>query len=287
VIRLFFYTLEVHLKQLCSLLKISVSLLFLFLQLTASGQFPAGTGAGADEAGMGYACIMKRGFWPSFKNQALLAVNTGPCAGFSYENRFGIKELGTRTIAILIPAGKAASSASWSSFGYPEFRRDVAGLGCGLTLSEKITAGVQVDYCSERTSGEYNREQYITFEAGLAFFPSGDITIGIHIFNPLPDRFRKKSRPTVLSAGAGIELGSVLFAGLEAEMITGHVPDIRTGFEYKVVKKLWIRAGYGTMHNSFCFGTGYQYGKAKLDAGFSTHDRLGVTTTVSLTFKIR
>jgi hypothetical protein len=274
------------LKQLSSLLKISVSLLFLFLQLTASGQISAGIGAGAAEAGMGFACVMKPGFWSSFKNQALLAVNNGLRAGFGYENRFGIKELGTRTIGIQIPAGKATASAAWSRFGYPEFRRDVAGLGCGLNLSEKIAAGVQVDYCSERTSGEYNNEQYLTCEAGLAVFPSHDITIGVHLFNPLPDKFRKKSRPTILSAGAGIELGSSLFAGMEVLMITRYIPEFRTGFEYEAVKSLWLRAGYGTVHNSFCFGAGYQYGMVKLDIGFATHDRLGVTSTASLTFKI-
>ena len=59
----------------------------------------------------------------------------------------------------VIPAGKASIGAAYSHFGYSDFKRDVAGLACGLKLSEKIAAGVQIDYFSERTSGEYNNYQ--------------------------------------------------------------------------------------------------------------------------------
>ena len=43
----------------------------------------------------------------------------------------------------------------------------MTGLACGMKLSDKISAGVQVDYFSERTSGEYNNNQSVTFETGL------------------------------------------------------------------------------------------------------------------------
>ena len=208
-------------------------------------------------------------------------------AGFSYENRYGIKELGTRTAGFIVPSGSASFSAAWSSFGYPDFRRDIAGAGCGLKLSEKLAAGIQVDYCSEKTPGEYSNEQCITFEAGLAVFPTRDITAGIHIFNPLPDKFRKRSQPVILRAGAGINLSSILFAGLETEMSTDKNLMLKTGFEYEAVKNLWLRAGYSTYYNSFSFGSGYMYGIIKLDIGFSTHEILGITCTASVIFKIR
>ena len=274
------------LKQLSSLLKISVSLIFLFLQMTASGGIPYGIQAGAGEAGMGYACVMKEGFWSSFHNQALLAFNNSFEFGINYENRFGIKELGTRTAGLLIPAGKASVGAAYSHFGYTDFKRDVAGLACGLKLSEKIAAGVQIDYFSERTSGEYNNNQCITFETGLIVSPSDNIKIGLHLFNPVPNSLRKNNQPVSLSVGAGIDLSKILFAGVEAEMSSGSNLILRTGFEYEAVKNLWLRAGFSTKNNSFCFGTGYQFGMVKIDLGFATHEMLGVTSSVSLIFKI-
>jgi hypothetical protein len=274
------------LKQLSSLLKISVSVIFLFLLTPASGSIPYGIQAGAGEAGMGYACVMKEGFWSSFHNQALLAFNNSFDLGVSYENRFGIKELGTRIAALRIPAGKASVGAAYSHFGYPDFKRDVAVLACGLRLSEKIAAGVQIDYFSERISGEYNNSQIITFETGLIVSPSDNIKIGLHLFNPVPNSLRKNNQPFSLSAGAGIDLSRILFAGIEAEMSTGSNLILRTGFEYEAVKNLRLRAGFSTKNNSFCFGTGFQFGMVKLDLGFATHEMVGITSTASLIFKI-
>ena len=273
-------------KQLSSLLKISVSLFFLFLQIAATDGTRYGIRAGAGEAGMGYACVMKEGFWSSFHNQALLAFNKDYSFGFNYEDRFGIKELGTRSAALVIPAGKATAGAVYSNFGYSDFKRDVAGLACGMELSDKVAAGVQIDYFSERTSGEYNSNQYITFETGVVASVSDNIKLGFHLFNPVPNSLRKNKQPVSISAGAGISLSKSLFAGIEAEMSSESSTELRMGFEYEAVKSLMLRAGFSTLNNSFCFGMGYQLGIVKLDLGFATHDRLGVTSSISLIFKI-
>jgi len=274
------------LKQLSSLLKISVSLLFLFLHLTASGGDPYRLSAGAGEAGMGYVCVMKNSFWSSFHNQASLANNTTMSTGFNYENRFSLKELGTRTAAIIIPAWKTSIGAVYSYFGYPDYKREMAGLACGLKLSEKIAAGVQIDFFSEKSIGEYNNNQSVTFETGLIIIPSENIRVGVHLFNPIPNSLRKSYLPARLRVGAGTDLSTTLFAGAEAEMSTDSKLIIRTGMEYEAAKKLWLRGGFSTDNNSFSFGLGYLTNIVKIDLGFATHEMLGITSSASLIFKI-
>ena len=244
-------------KQLSSLPKISVSVLLFFFSLAASGGDPYRPSAGAGEAGMGYVCVMKNGFWSSFHNQATLANNNSFSFGFNYENRFNINELGTRSAGMIIPAGKASLGAIYSHFGYTDFKRDMTGLACGMKLSDKISAGLQVDYFSERTSGEYNNNQSVTCEAGLLITPKETTTIGIHIFNPVPNSLRKSFLPTSLRIGAGTNLNKLLFAGIEAEMSSGSKLIVRTGFEYEAAKKLWLRGGFCTDNNSFSFGLGF------------------------------
>jgi hypothetical protein len=274
------------LKQLSSLLKISVSCLLIFFSLTASGGDPYRFSAGAGEAGTGYVCAMKKGFWSSFHNPATLAYNNSFSAGFNYENRFSISELGTRSAGLIIPAGKASLGAVYSQFGYTDFKRDMLGLACGLMLSDKVSAGLQVDYFSEHTSVEFVNIQSVTCEAGLIFLPSENTVIGIKVFNPVPNSLRKTFLPTSIRIGAGTYLNKLLFAGIETEMSTGSQLVGRAGFEYEAIKKLFLRSGFSTDNNSFSFGLGFVVKIVQMDISFVTHEKLGVTSSVSLIFKI-
>jgi hypothetical protein len=274
------------LKQLSSLPKISVSVLLIFSSLNASGGDPYRLSAGAAEAGTGYVCVIKSSFWSSFHNQANLVFNNSLYAGFNYENRFGIKELGTRTAGLIIPAGKTSLAAIYSNFGYADYHRDMAGIACALKLSEKLSAGIQADYFSVKTSGEYGNIQSLTCEAGLIMLPSENTRFGLHIFNPVPNSLRKTFLPMSVRLGAGAFLNKLLFAGVESEMSTGTKLILRTGFEYEAAKKLWLRGGFSTDNNSFSFGLGYLAGFVQMDVGFVTHEKLGVTSSASLIFKI-
>jgi hypothetical protein len=272
---------------LSSLLKIPVSASFIFLSFAASAGDPFRPSAGAGEAGMGFACVMKDGFWSSFHNQALLPYNKSFSAGFSYEDRFGIMQLSTRTAAVVVPAGKAFLSGFYSHFGYADFKRDMAGLGCGLKLSGNLYSGVQIDYLSERSQGEYKNVSAVTFEAGMLILLSQNTSLGIHVFNPLPNSLRKKDLPSSLRIGAGTKFNDLLFAGAEAELSSGNRPVLRTGFEYEAFRKIWLRGGFSTENTSFSFGAGFMTKIAKIDIGFMTHEKLGITSEISVIFKIK
>ncbi|MFH0842430.1 MAG: hypothetical protein V1903_07400 [Bacteroidota bacterium] len=235
---------------------------------------------------MGSLCLTGNGFWASFCNQALLAANRSLLAGINYENKFSISELGTRTAGLIIPAGTASLGIAYSHFGYNHFRTELAGLGCGMALSENINAGIQIDYIAEKTSGEYSDRHCLTFEAGLLVSPKENIHIGIHLFNPVPNSLRRSFLPTAIRAGAGIELNRVLIAGAEAEMSSGEKLILRTGFEYRVLEKLQLRGGFSSENTSFSFGLGYLLKSLQLNLAFATHERLGITSSASLVFSL-
>lgn len=236
---------------------------------------------------MGKVCITGNSFWSSFQNQATLALNRSFTFGFSHENRFSINELGTRSAGLALPAGKASLGAVYSCFGHPDFRRDMAGLACGIKLGEKILAGVQADYFSERTFGEYSNNEFLTCEIGIILLASENVRIGMHLFNPVPATLTKIPVPQRLRAGVGADLGKSVLAGAEAEMSTGGKLIIRTGFEYEAIRNLMMRGGFSTDNTSFSFGLGYIIKPVHLDIGFTTHDRLGVTTSASVVFRLR
>jgi len=230
---------------------------------------------------------MKKGFWPSFHNQAVLGISNSVSAGFSYENSFGIRELGRSVIAMTYPAGKTTIGTIVSHFGYSDFSRVTTGLACGMQLSEMISAGVQIDYFTERSSGEYGNSDAVTFETGILINPGNDISVGIHLFNPLPRSVRKTYLPAIIRAGAAKYLGEDLLAGIEFETRTGGKIVFKTGFEYETAERFWLRGGFSTANNSFSFGIGYRVKFAQLDLAFATHDRLGITSTATIILKIK
>jgi len=272
---------------LYSLRLIPVSFIFVFLFSSARGGDPYFPAAGAGESGMGWSCVMKPGFWSSFHNQALLPFNKSAATGINYHSRFGISELGTKSAALVMPLDKAALGFVYSHFGYRDLARHSAGLACGILLSEKISAGVQADFFAEKTAGEYRERRSLSFEAGIHIKASEQVSLGIHLFNPVPGSFRKDKLPSSVRVGSGIRLSRDLFASAEAEMSTAGGLDIRTGFEYDPFRSFTIRGGFSSGGNSFCFGMGYIVRSVQMDLGFSTHDRLGVSTAVSVIFAFK
>lgn len=270
-----------------SLLKISASVLFITLNLSAFGNDPFRSSYSAKESGMGVVCLTEGGFWGSFRNQALLSENSNISAGINYENRFSLKELGTRTVAIKIPSGKTSLGVIWSDFGYSGYRRDFTGVSCGLKLSEKVSGGIQIDYLTDRGAGDYAAHHSVTYETGFVVKPDGKTAIGIQIINAVPGSLRKRPLPSKLIIGAGTKLNEVIYAGAEAEMSSASGLTLRTGFEYSTAKNLWLRGGYSSENNSFRFGIGYLTKIVQTDLAFVTHEKLGVSTSVSIVFKIK
>jgi len=70
-------------------------------------------------------------------------------------------------------------------------------------------------------------------------------------------------------------------------MSSGNKVIFRTGFEYEAGKRLWLRGGFCTDNTSFSFGLGYLVKFVQVDIGFVTHEKLGVTSSASLIFKIK
>jgi hypothetical protein len=272
---------------LFSLHKISVSVCIAFFPLVLHAGDPSFIPAGATQAGMAYVTVMKTDLWSSFHNQAALAFQQGISCGISYENRFGINEMGTCTASFAAKTKIAAVGVVYSHFGYSDFSRQMTGVACALPISEKIAAGIQVDWFNEKIYGEYNDMQAVTFEAGLMITSSENLRFGIHLFNPLPNSIRKNEMTSGIRAGAGLKLTGNLLAGTELEMTTGGVVDLRTGFDYEAARGFWLRGGFRTLNSSFSFGLGYRAKPAIIDIAFSTHQKLGITSSISITFLIK
>ncbi|MFN8239219.1 MAG: hypothetical protein U0X39_00470 [Bacteroidales bacterium] len=258
--------------------------MFPFLTVTGNDPFIAKTGAGS----RGMACVLpvSGDIWTGFQNQAFLGEGLGFNIASNYETRYFLKELGTRSLAISVPCAKAGIGGLYSCFGYADFKRHMAALSCGMPLSKNLTAGIQIDYFLEKTTGDYPVHETLTFEAGAAIRAGKNLVADLHLFNPLPGLTGSSDLPAAMQIGVGNLINENLFAGLRIEIETGQKPSLSAGFDYKMPGKVRIRGGYCTRWSSFSFGLGYKAGPAVIDIAFYTHEKLGISSSASIAFTI-
>lgn len=266
--------------------KIQLTICLLLTVPALYAQNPYRLSAGARQAGMAYSTTASTGFWNSFHNQASLAHMQNLALGINQDNRFGLAELSNKTFAFILPSGKGALGAVYSYYGYSEYNRHTAGLAYGMKFGKMLSAGVQADLFSTRSAGDYRNTNELTFEAGILFMPGSGLAIGLHTFNPLPNRLRDHEMPTVISLGAAYKFSGVFLTALDLEASSSGHNNLRFGMEYKAYGDFYVRGGLMTKPAGFSFGLGYSGRVFQGNLGFITHTNLGLTPSLSIVFLI-
>lgn len=270
-----------------SLQKTIITLLLAFSGIAVYSQNPYTLAAGARQASMAYTSSAIMGFWSSFHNQGALGREKRLSFGLNHESRFGIAELSNKTFGIIVPTDHGSLGAIYSYYGYSEYNRHTAGLSYGLSLGEKLSAGVQIDLYSTRQAGDYQNTNDITFEGGIQYSPFEEMIIGIHLYNPLPVSIRNPDIPTVVTLGTGIFFSPGFMTAIELEGNSNGSYVLRAGAEAEVIDNFFLRAGILSNPMGFSFGTGYSGRLLQADIGFITHENLGLTPSVSLIIFIK
>ena len=110
---------------------------------------------GARSMSMANTSVTFNDVWAYNNNPAALADVDKFSAGFSYENRFLLKELQTQGFAVAIPLKVGVLSLGGHMYGYKQYRSYKAGLGYSLKLSEKFYSGAQLNYQGLSLSENY------------------------------------------------------------------------------------------------------------------------------------
>ena len=261
---------------------------FLFLSLLvgtatlAQGWYPMGARSGS----MANASVALEDVWSYHHNPAGLASLRAVSAGVCYENRFLLRELQSQGIAVAVPLKKGVLSIGAQLFGYEQFRSRKAGIGYSMQLSERFSAGIQVNYAGIILNESYGSRHSATAEMGILAEITENWKIGMSAYNlgrsGLAD-FENDRFTTLMRLGTSYELQKVMLL-LEAEKDLDHPLRIKAGMEYEPIDKFFFRAGVAAQPIEFSFGFGYRYKMFQLDLGSAYHQQLGWSPHFSLTF---
>jgi hypothetical protein len=243
--------------------------------------------AGGRATAMGGASVSNADFWSIANNQAGLAWLKSGTMGFSFENRFMLADIMEERAAVAIPFSIGTFGFSINRFGNNLYHELSASLVYSRKFGKYFGAGLEFDYQRLSLAGDYGNRNLVSCQIGLMYQSDKKLTIGIHIFNPVPVKLTNcetEYLPTGMTIGMTYRFSKQFVAVIEAEKELGQLPILRAGSEYHFTKSLFARIGFSTTPMSFSFGFGVATGKFILDFASSYHPVLGFSPSGSITY---
>ncbi|HWR74803.1 MAG TPA: hypothetical protein VN276_04155 [Bacteroidales bacterium] len=239
---------------------------------------------GAAEMGVSFASSASSGHWSCFHNQALLTSRPATSAALALETRFMMAPLSSKAVSVILAGKTLPLGLIITHYGNSDYYRIFTGAGSAVTLAKGVSLGVQVDYITEKSTGDYRDLSHLTFETGITVSLSSSLTLGIHIFNPLAS---VNTLPSSINMGLEWKHTEDLSVVIETGKVTDEPLSVQGGISWTLLDKLILRSGYMSSPSCFSFGLGYAYGSLQTDAGFMVNSVTGVTSSVSFIWNIR
>jgi len=268
-----------------SFIALALSLLFSSACIATGENWPIG-GRGA---GLSNASVTIKDIWAVSNNQAGLAGIKVLTAGFYYENRYGLKDLGLKSGAIVLPTKSGVFGLSMTYFGFALYNESRIGLAYAKSFGNKFSVGVQLDYLNTHIAENYGNSGTVAGEIGLRYQLNNKLAIGAHIFNPTRAKvaaYNKERAPTIINLGLSYNFSDKVLLAVETEKDIQFKPVFKAGVEYKPVRTFYFRTGISTNPVLNSFGFGVEYLNFNLDFAASYHQVLGFTPQVSLVFHV-
>jgi len=269
--------------------KLTIFILFItaFGKLSGQNYFSI---IGANNVAAGGAATANIDLWSANNNQAAMAFyKPSGGAGFYYQNSFMLKEMGLSSGAIIYPTKTGCFGLSINSYGSKNFNTKKFGLGYAKKLSERFSAGLQLDYINIYIADNYGTKGLFTFELGLFAKATENIHIGAHVFNPIRAKliaYNDERLPVVMNLGIQWTASENFIFSAEAESDINNKLILKTGLEYRIIDMLYARLGISNNPNMVSFGAGLHLGNFRIDFSSSMHQVLGYSPQFSFIYEL-
>jgi hypothetical protein len=246
--------------------------------------------SGARALSLSNAVVSIPDVWGTFHNQATLANINSFSAGFFYESKFMTDELSHAAATFVLPIKPGTFGFSFSQFGKGTYKEHQLGFAFARLLGKKLAASLQFDYFAVRFPENDHARGFATFEAGLLFQASEQISFGAHLFNPVQAGIKTSGEtqkmPGVVRFGGHYQFPEMVIIAIEAEQPFNGQMVIKSGIEFSPAKNLALRFGVSGKPANYTAGVGYRVGKIITDIGFGYHGNLGITPSISIQIEL-
>lgn len=227
--------------------------------------------------------------WSVFGNQAGLANIQKPLISGTFQNRFLIKELSTSAGVFIFPVHSSIWAVSVYQFGKTNFRHEKYGLSYARALSPRLRFGMQFNYYrfflaeGNQYLGSYG------LELGFQYQLKPTILLGIHTLNPYKTSIKtfsgKYDYPSNINLGAAVEISKSFDFFTEIEKYVSYPLSVKTGIEYNIMNRLYLRTGISGKPNQLSAGMGFEVNKLKIDLAVVYNQHLGNSPSASFQYQ--
>ncbi len=258
----------------------------ILLPFLSIAQHTAKPNAGARGLSTANSNLLHRNVHSLFSNPAGLAYISSWQANSFLLNRFLLEELKTVSVGIAGPLSAGGVGLKLSSYGFQQYREQQIGLGYGRQLFDNFSIGVSFDWWATRIP-EYGQASSLTFEIGIQYEVSKQVSMGMHLYNPIRAEIIKgEVLPTLISIGLNYQPADYLVWSTTIEQSSVDGTSIRTGLEYIVQEKVLLRCGVQTNPIQWNMGVGYKWKNWTINIGTGFQQVLGVQYAIGLVYAV-
>ena len=217
-------------------------------------------------------------------NPAQISFSEQKEVGISVLNHFQISELNTANLYLKYPNKYLDAGIKLSTFGYEDYRISQIQWGFSKKIHSSFALGINLTGLNEYSLHNENSNYF--FSAGIGFY---------YILN-------KNTHFTGLAEnviGTSDENKILFFTGIKyfiSENSTFYLEgkhnkethfNFSVGFEYDILEQFTIRTGIQTNPKIPSLGISYKWDNWDIDAGFSLHSTLGISSIIGVRFKLQ
>ena len=245
--------------------------------------------SGARYQSLAGASVGLSGCWSVYGNQAGLAQIDRTEVGGSFQSRFLVSELSTRSGILVIPVQSSVFALSFSQFGKNPFRQEMLGLSYARQIFPGFNFGIQFNYYRLFLAEDNRNSGAAGMELGVQYLFPDRLTLGVHVLNPYQTGITTGSGiyrfPSRLNWGANLRLSDLFSLSTELEHDFEHHVIVRSGMEYAILEKFFVRAGFSGKPYQLSAGIGFQVKKLSIDIASAYHQYLGDSPSVSFKYQ--
>lgn len=245
---------------------------------------------GARESALSLSVVALPGSFSVFHNQAFLTEYKNYAASISYRQPYFIQGYSQSALSFVCPiqASVLAVGVTQSSIG--EYKESSIGISIAQRLSEKLSAGILINFFDLNFPEEGAHKGSIQVDGGIGYRLSNRLSLGFHLRNIVQSKIEtfqyNLSFPLIVRLGASFMLSEQILMAVEAVFDNENRLNFRNGLEYKLLECFWLRGGVSVKPFQHSFGLGYSWNLFQLDFAMVHHEILGFTPTFSININI-